>query len=297
MASREGATVYHLPTRTAGYAYISGESIVVIETNASRTYCLAIDYLAAADLGRMFFQEPTDECLRQVIFDPTNVKQKAWVVFVNYMLLAMVSTEPDRSEEAKQLRLNAHLALDNASVFLSPSIVNVQTLATLAIHGEDFASPSQSWMLVGHACRQAEGLALHRPALADSDEQQRRLSLFWLLFLIDKGCSLAFGRSPSLSTTAYGNTPFPDYQYLARNCPHVSEVMDGRGQSQSSHFGAQFFIRGFELAKLIGSVLETNALAGSRPERSRLREQIEEWYRRSSTVRNLTHFTRITRRS
>ena len=199
----------------------------------------------------------------------------------------MISTEPGKSEEAKHLRSNVHLGLNNGSIFLSPSIVNVQTLATLAIHGEDFASPTQSWMLVGHACRQAEALALHRPARADSDEEQRRLCLFWLLFIIDKGCSLAFGRTPSLPTAVHRNTPFPDEGYLSRHSPHVSQASDRIGQSSTSVFSSEFFIKGFELTKLVGSILETDMLIESRPEKPnkhQLKADLDHWYLNANAV-------------
>lgn len=235
-------------------------------------------------MGHLFLQEPTDDCLWQVLFDPSTVKQKAWVVFVNYLLLGMVSTEPGRSDEATKLRSNVHLALNDSSIFLTPSLVNVQTLALLAIHGEDFASPSQSWMLVGHACRQAEALALHEPASADSVAEQRRLSLFWLLFVIDKGCSLAFGRPPTLPTSTYGHTPGPTHQYLASHCPHLSEAYDSRSQYHISHFGARFYLSGFELSKLIGLVLEAEDV---KAEKRYLRQQLEEWYRASHAVGDL----------
>lgn len=235
-------------------------------------------------LGRMFFEEPSDNCLRQVIFDPATVQQKAWTVFIYYMLLSMVCTEPGKAEEAKRLRSNVYLALNNAEIFIQPSIINVQTLALLAIHGEDFASPSQSWLLVGHACRQAEALALHRSAHLDSDEGQRRLALFWLLFIIDKGCSLAFGKMPSLPSSTYRNVPLPDYQYLAHNSPHISEALNGSNNPQSSHFGAMFYTRGIELTKLVGFVLEANVTADAQSQKSQLREQLNEWHKSTTAV-------------
>lgn len=234
-------------------------------------------------LGRMFFQEPSDECLRQVIFEPANVKQKAWVVFINYMLLAMVSTEPAGANEAKHFRSNMRLALNDASLFLTPSIVSVQTLAILAIHGEDFAAPSQSWMLVGHACRQAEALALHAPAHVDSEKQQQRLCLFWLLFIIDKGCSMAFGRSPSLRTSDYYDTPLPDRAFIAKNCPRM-ETSESNDQARPSQFGVVFYLKGFELTKLVGDLLETGRESGHRQHKDKLRDQLDEWWRSTNAV-------------
>lgn len=234
--------------------------------------------------GRLFFEEPSDECLRQALFDPANLKQKAWIVFINYMLLSMVPGESGRAEEAKHFRSNVYLALNNADIFIQPSIANIQTLALLSIHGEDFASPSQSWMLVGHACRQAEALALHRPSRSDAAEEQRRLSLFWMLFIIDKGCSLAFGKSPSLSSSTYRNVPLPGYEYLARHSPHIDDARNADGQTSSSHFGALFYTRGIQLTQIVGFVLETEAARPAQSEKSRLREQLDEWHKSTIAV-------------
>ena len=284
---RPGATAsaYHVPPKATGYAYISSEIAIFLKIYSFvLTTRLHTEFLTAMPLGRLFFEEPSDDCLRQVIFDPANVKQKAWTVFINYMLLSMISTEPGRAEESKHLRSNMYHALNDANIFIQPSTVNIQMLAMLTIHGEDFASPSQSWMLVGHACRQTEALALHRSARSDSDEEQRRLSLFWLLFIIDKGCSLAFGKLPSLPSSTYRNVALPDYQYLARNSPHITEALNGSGQPQNSHFGALFYTRGIELTKLVGFVLETNAAADAALERIRLREQLDEWHKSTTAV-------------
>ena len=199
-------------------------------------------------------------------------------------MLGGVSTEPGQSGDAAKFRRNTHLALNNSRIFLEPSVVNVQTLATLAIHGEDFASPNLSWMLVGHACRQAEALSLHTPTGAESDSRQQRLCLFWLLFVIDKGCALAFGRQPFLPTSTYRNVPMPDYSYLAKYSPHINEVFDRTGQPQASQFGARFYITAFEMARLAGLILEAIVFRDSTLERENLRLQLDEWYRSTSEV-------------
>lgn len=251
---------------------------------------MSVDFLAASALGRIFFEEPTDDCVRQAVFEPCRVKQKAWVVFINYMLLGMVSPEHGEINRARRYRSNMQLALDDASVFLHPSLINVQALAALAIHGEDFASPTQSWMLVGHACRQSEALALHVPARVSKAEQQRRLCLFWLLFIIDKGCSLAFGRSPALPSSMYHDVPLPDYDYLARNSPHTNGEAENGTEIPTSHFGARFYLRGFELCKLVGWILEAKLGSEPQKEAGQLRERLEQWWRTTNAVSDVIIF-------
>ncbi len=114
-------------------------------------------------MGNLLFSVPSDEILRQAVFDPASVIQKAWVVCFNYTMVAYTSAsdEPDQTEYTDKFRTNTRLALNDARIFLEPSEANVQTLMLLGLHGEDFASPNLSWMLVGHASRQMQALGLH----------------------------------------------------------------------------------------------------------------------------------------
>lgn len=104
-------------------------------------------------------------------------------------------------------------------------IINVQALALLSIHGEDFAAPNVSSMLLAHACRQAEALGLHvRGAEGNFDDSQHRLCLFWMLFTLDKSCALAFGRPTFLPLALYRHVPLPDEQFTLNFRPHDTAV-------------------------------------------------------------------------
>lgn len=169
-------------------------------------------------MAEVYFEIPSHDILRQVVFDPGNVAQKAWVVVFNYMMLALISAEHGDNNQVERFRRNMQLALNNSSIFLEPREENIQALVLLAVHGEDFSSPNLSWMLVGHACRQAEALGLHAASDNDSDVRQRKLCLFWLLFAIDKSCALAFGRPTFLHqvihTVANGRWIAPSTGFL-----------------------------------------------------------------------------------
>lgn len=208
----------------------------------------------------------------------------AWVVFFNYTMLASVSTEPTQVDNMRLFRRNTHLALNNSRIFLEPSEVNVQALMLLAVHGEDFASPNLSWMLAGHACRQAQALGLHLVTSSDYDVQQRRLCLFWTLFSIDKSCSLAFGRPSFLPTTLYRNVPHPDSRHLLKFQPHDTHFFNGKHKSNSTMFGAHVFSQNIELAKLTGMVLDS--LAHSEPSsiKNSLRSELDAWYLQTNQV-------------
>lgn len=86
-----------------------------------------------------------------------------------------------------------------------------------ACHGEDdFASPNLSWMLVGQAYQQAKAISLHMPGNLGGDEpsRQRRLCLFWSLYVADKSVSLAFGQPEFLEGSHYDDVPLPDESRL-----------------------------------------------------------------------------------
>lgn len=236
-------------------------------------------------MGELFFMVPSHDIIRQVVFDPENVVQKAWVVCFNYMILSIISTENDQSNEAEKFRRNTQLALNDSSIFLEPSEVNIQALVLLAIHGEDFASPNLSWMLVGHACRQAEALELHAAEDNDIDVRQRKLCLFWILFAIDKSCALAFGRSVFLPAALYSNVPMPDHRYLFKFHPHDSPAISGsRSNIQTSAFGAQFFSSLIEVAKLTGYIVNLLAYGESSQTKDELKSKLEAWYSHTNKV-------------
>ncbi|PTD10736.1 hypothetical protein FCULG_00007727 [Fusarium culmorum] len=242
-------------------------------------YQLIGKFLESVCLGDAFFTAPSEELVLQVIFKPEGVSRKAWIVYINYMILAMLSE--DQSREAKGFRHNVEIALNDSKIFLEPHLVHLQTLILLAIHGEDYASPSLSWMLVGHACRQAEALGLHLSNGSDSETHQRRLSLFWMLFAVDKSCSLAFGRPCFLPSTTYAKVALPDLGHLARFQPR-SDSADGR--AKSSIFGAHMFLARMELARLEGDVLHLVNSEVLGTSRNQLRENLTEWHTRTNQV-------------
>ncbi|KAF5641241.1 transcriptional regulatory [Fusarium sp. NRRL 25303] len=227
-------------------------------------------FLESASLGDAFFITPSESLLIQTIFRPETVSRKAWVVYINYMILTMLAHDEDA--KAQKYRNNMKLALNDSRIFLEPHKVNLQTLIMLAIHGEDYASPNESWMLVGHACLQAEALGLHTLSEADYVTTQRRLSLFWLLFAVDKSCALAFGRSCALPSATYSHVPLPDLRYLTKFHP-CSDSPDADGRTERSMFGGHMFLARIELAQMIGVALDSRHIPESE---DGMKERLEE---------------------
>ncbi|KAG5655436.1 hypothetical protein KAF25_000685, partial [Fusarium avenaceum] len=245
-------------------------------------YHLIGKFLENASLGDNFFQAPSEDLLIQVIFKPETVTRKAWVVYVNYMLLAMLSG--DKNTQAQNFRQNMKLALNDSSIFLEPHEAHLQALILLAIHGEDYSSPSSSWMLVGHACRQAQVLGLHLSTNVEYEIRQRRLSLFWLLFAIDRSCSLAFGRPCFLPWDVHSHVPLPDFSYLTRFEPRSDLAAAGKTKRQSSMFGAHMFLARMELASLTSNDYALPNNEGMAEARDLLRANLVEWHARTVKI-------------
>ncbi|EEU40640.1 uncharacterized protein NECHADRAFT_34178, partial [Fusarium vanettenii 77-13-4] len=250
---------FYIPTKETGYALMG-------------------QFLKHSELGDFMFLTPSDDILRQVLFEPETVFAKAWVVFVNYMLLTLATGSGQHTDATKTFKKNMRLALDDAKIFLEPSEVNIQTLILLALHGEDFALPNMSWMLTGQACQQAQVLRLHLVTNSDtsSPEQQRRLCLFWALFMADKSCSLAFGRPVFLPTEWFQNVPLPQFGYLQQFHTHQSQ-----DQAATSAFGAHLFLQTIHFAKLIGFI---QAPKGVNSEREMLNSLLDSWYQQTSEL-------------
>ncbi|KAK3384946.1 hypothetical protein B0H63DRAFT_174318 [Podospora didyma] len=234
-------------------------------------------------LTKVYFDTPSDELLQQVIFKPTEAPP-AWVIFVSYLLLAAPdSTDPGTLTNL--LRWNTKLALNHASMYLVPCNINVQALMLLSFHGEDYASPNTSWILTSHACHQAEAVALYSPSTElNREAQQRQLSLFWGLFVLEKTCALAFGRPVFMPTAFYRNVPVPSFDHLAKFNFHLHNSSFESSETTYSPFGAHLFLQNIKLAKLIGTILDVLASGGSLEERDRLRAKLDAWCQETTEI-------------
>lgn len=142
------------------------------------------------------------------------------------------------------------LALNDSKLFLIPDLINIIALMTIASHGDDFATPNLSWILVGHACRLAQAINIQLPlgSEGEKESQLQRTFVFWSLFCMDKSVSLAFGRPCMLTGPLYETILLPERDGLLEFQPHTIDTGD-------SQFGAVFFLQSIHLAKLQGRVL------------------------------------------
>jgi hypothetical protein len=237
------------------------------------------------DRSRPLFLMPPTGMEDQIAFAPSTVP-RGWVLLF-YCLAASSSAlqAPQYATLKPKLRWNTWMALDDGGLFLETSEVNIQALFALAIHGDSFATPNMSWTLVSHACRMAQALNLHLPG-----EDKRRLLLFWSLYAVDKGASLAFGRPPTLPFPYYQTVPFPDINGLADYTPHFERQDQNPQDSQVGGFGAIHFIQTVVLSMLTGKILhflnciDSFDLVTYRRERDTFHEELSEWYSASMKV-------------
>ncbi|KAH7309770.1 hypothetical protein B0I35DRAFT_440592 [Stachybotrys elegans] len=249
---------YHVPSKQVGYGLIS-------------------TFFRIMDRADVIMAKPSDEILRRVIFQPDSVSEPGWIVFINFILVNALLADKSPNSLAESLRANTRAALDDARIFLEPSQVSIQAFLLLASHGEDYATPNLSWMLMGHACRQVQALGPCQPSLGYR-EGQRQLSLFWSLFVLDKACSLAFGRPTQLPTTSYEHVQVPDFEYLLGYHPHIDSTEAPRSsEAPISTFGARFFIQTVELAKITGRVLAFLSAPDSETQRQAVLAELDAW--------------------
>lgn len=247
------------------------------------------DFLQNVQLAEVLFIPPSEETLLNAIFNPATLSQRAWIVFINFILLSLLQHDASQADIVENLKKNTNLALNDFRIFLEPSEANIQALMLLGCHGEQYASPNLSWMLVGHACRQAQAVGLHSLKGDSYEQRQRRLTLFWSLFSVDKSCSLAFGRPMLLPTAIYENVPLPDFQYLLKYHPHRKEPIQTENGPITSTFGAHFFIQEMLLARMTGAVLEFLATPTKLTVYQTLIDQLQSWDSVTNKV-SISHF-------
>ena len=250
---------------------------------------LTSKFLNVLEQARPLFIEPSHDLLPKIVYEPATVVERGWVLLFNCIVYTATAVrDPPSTALKSRLRWNTWLALEDAGLFLEPCEANIQALMALATHGEDFATPNLSWILIGHACRLAQAIDLHVPlAAADEQGRRRRLFLFWILYGVDKSVCLAFGRPPVLSADFYEHVPFPNVAELHEFSPHTRRHGKTSHHAEAtSSFGAAFFSQTIAGSKLTGRISEfLHASRAQGPQlpayiekRSALAAELSNWY-------------------
>jgi hypothetical protein len=249
------------------------------------------DFSAIMERAAPVLRQPPHEMLFDLVFRPSTVRDRGWVLIFNTILATAAPQEPRLSNSIFQLRWNAWLAADDSNLYLEPSELNIQALAVFAAHGQDLVPPSLCLNLMGQACRMVQMIKLHVPPRGltkDSSVYASRICLFWSLFTVDKSMSLAFGHPPILHTSLYKHVELPSFQHLAKYQPHLKNE-DRIGTKLVPFvelFGAFCFIQITKLAMIMGEIWDYYLAGnGDRDQRDAIMHKLDSWIEVVSQVR------------
>ena len=239
----------------------------------------------------------------KIISEPQNVPEKAWVVIANCILTSAIANEerPD-SSLCHSLQWNVFPALDDATIFLHPSLTNIRALILVACHGRDIVSPTLCYTLISSACQMARTLGLHlapHPHVnkkKSTQERTEQLFLFWSLYALDQTLSMTFGRRPILQASDAQSMPVPDYETLQQYAPYLNsgtpsrlrpsgktnqqgaETLKLKYKETMQTFGALTLLREIHFSKIIARVhvgIFTNSIHSmSQDEMTRLADDL-----------------------
>ncbi|RBA22532.1 hypothetical protein FPRO05_00879 [Fusarium proliferatum] len=89
---------------------------------------------------------------------------------------------------------NLETAMNKFSVLAPPSLENVEAFLLGAIYAIEVSQPMLAWQLVSGAAGTCQTLGWHQLVPNSDSTTDRKISLFWLTYLLDKGLSLRLGR-------------------------------------------------------------------------------------------------------
>ncbi|KAM0717150.1 hypothetical protein Q7P37_007002 [Cladosporium fusiforme] len=257
----------------------SGQSFFLFEDRADSW---ADTFVSTLQRGHPILAcKPADEVVQHLrTAQPHLVRERAWLVMYYSIILSMISsTAPEDSTTKDQLKCNLWLAVNDAKILLEPSEPNIQALALLATHVEEFTSPSLCHMLIASACRMLQALGVTSRNLSP-ETRQRRTMTFWYLNLVDKGLSIIFGRPPTFHRAMTRSMPLPTAAQLIPYEPHNKEPQQGARARSGSLFGAHYIHQIMLLSHVIGDIwsciYDTVPLDQSAIDSSR--KDLQNWY-------------------
>ncbi|KAF5655138.1 C6 transcription factor [Fusarium sp. NRRL 25303] len=143
------------------------------------------------------------DCCREIYFAVDNFSLPTFVIAnatLRYLFQEKVqaSQDPLFREEYRKLsqlcRDNLETAMNKFSVLAPPSLENVEAYLLGAIYAIEVSQPMLAWQLVSSAAGTCQTLGWHQLVPHSDSTTDRKISLFWLTYLLDKGLSLRLGR-------------------------------------------------------------------------------------------------------
>ncbi|KAF5720950.1 hypothetical protein FMUND_3853 [Fusarium mundagurra] len=143
------------------------------------------------------------DCCREIYFAVDNFSLPTFLIAnatLRYLFQEKLQTskDPPSSEEYRKLsqlcRDNLEAAMNKFNVLAPPSLENVEAFLLGAIYAIEVSQPMLAWQLVSGAGGICQTLGWHQLVPNSDSTTDRKISLFWLTYLLDKGLSLRLGR-------------------------------------------------------------------------------------------------------
>ncbi|KAH8808824.1 hypothetical protein F5884DRAFT_382762 [Xylogone sp. PMI_703] len=172
--------------------------------------------LAQTEKQRFFIDVPIidehefGELCQKVYFAFNDYSLSAWVI-VNaglfYLFIGLEEhnlsqvglTPSDVQANLDLLSTNLEAAIQSLRLAQDPSIEACQALTLLASFCMKSGRSAMAWLLIASASRMCIDLGWHRlPRDLEGSDTPKKRSLFWHVYILDKGMAFTFGRTPSI---------------------------------------------------------------------------------------------------
>ncbi|KLO83436.1 uncharacterized protein Y057_1085 [Fusarium fujikuroi] len=143
------------------------------------------------------------DCCREIYFAVDNFSLPTFLIAnatLRYLFQEKAQASQDplfREEYRKRSQLcrdNLETAMNKFNVLAPPSLENVEAFLLGAIYAIEVSQPMLAWQLVSSAAGTCQTLGWHQLVPNSDSTTDRKISLFWLTYLLDKGLSLRLGR-------------------------------------------------------------------------------------------------------
>ncbi|KAI1130730.1 fungal-specific transcription factor domain-containing protein [Nemania abortiva] len=183
-----------------------------------------------------------------------------------YMVLAIGDwiSSPE-SSHARSSYYNAARSCLSFQTLESGTTETVQAFLLLGNYLQKRDRPNTGYNFIGLAWRLALGLGLHREVVnaVDTVENERRRSLFWVMYCFDNGFNITTGRPPTLSygfidTHVPRNIDYKDLPLVSAVPPEVNVPTTHSAIAAQAELGqiAESVYQEFLLAKTAGTKVE-----------------------------------------
>ncbi|KAK4929406.1 hypothetical protein LTR49_004010 [Elasticomyces elasticus] len=171
----------------------------------------------------------TQYCM-DVYFAPTCTDSR--LIIVNaYLLWLFTRSDVFSLDLQRRYASLCQLALDatisDLPLLIHPDLESVHALVLGALHAVGSAKSSLAWTLLSKAYELCQTLGLHRSGRSQDEDPavtQHKTSLFWTLYMLEKGLSLRLGRCSSIQESDIEICPDDPTLILDRTAPYVRHM-------------------------------------------------------------------------